>query len=620
MQYGYALFPTQEMARVAQQELNNLRVHGRDIRVCEFNLQATLESSKDGKVMVSFKSLQRMDSIITEQTIRDVFERRYENPLSVVSIRKHTFKANGIQSGFGFFSFGRDDLDTEAVATVKKMEINGISFDCEWSNSGGYKGGQDHNVREEAPVLTAPPLKLEPASRADQQKSPRAIAMNEQHGNSASQDSLSPTVTDSATPLMTTTTGESPSWSDSASPSTRSPRAAIQRRANPAMSTAANGSSTPGRQVPAKRLGGSSIRSRTAGVSEKLREENANPFGSDDNPFPSFGTSTTISSDPPAAPTLTTNPASQPTASGWSGATTTYHAMQHPAMSISVPTSTIPQAFPGSPSYFYAVTSPSLTFNPYLASPGFALSAPPPPMGGNIPPTLMHHGAPSPQQSYAHSPRFAAHSVPGMSHHYHQMPNHPHQVQPSHIQHSVQMHHANPTYFNPSNTASGTIGPSTNASDFHPTMLQQTRGQRSSSSEDNHVITSATSTNNPGTPATAVASYYMSPGEAYAMVDRVTMSPGTMDAYTSFRPTPPTAYSNPGGMPMHGSGPSHATYHSQPPPAPILMTHQAMYSQQPPAHHVVPGMSHQYSTNPAHPGNGHGNNSANHNPNNGFSY
>lgn len=63
-------------------------------RVCEFNLQATLESSKDGKVMVSFKSLQRMDSIITEQTIRDVFERRYTNPLSVVSIRKHTFKAN----------------------------------------------------------------------------------------------------------------------------------------------------------------------------------------------------------------------------------------------------------------------------------------------------------------------------------------------------------------------------------------------------------------------------------------------------------------------------------------------------------------------------------------------
>lgn len=63
-------------------------------RVCEFNLQATLESSKDGKVMVSFKSLQRMDSIITEQTIRDVFERRYENPLSVVSIRKHTFKSN----------------------------------------------------------------------------------------------------------------------------------------------------------------------------------------------------------------------------------------------------------------------------------------------------------------------------------------------------------------------------------------------------------------------------------------------------------------------------------------------------------------------------------------------
>lgn len=32
MQYGYALFPTQDMAREAQQGLNNLRVHGRDIR------------------------------------------------------------------------------------------------------------------------------------------------------------------------------------------------------------------------------------------------------------------------------------------------------------------------------------------------------------------------------------------------------------------------------------------------------------------------------------------------------------------------------------------------------------------------------------------------------------
>lgn len=501
------------------------------------------------------------------------------------------------------------------------MEINGISFDCEWSNSGGCKSGQEKNIREEAPVLTAPSLKLEPASRADQQKSPRAIAMNEQHGNSTSQDSLSPTVTDSATPLMTTTTGESPSWSDSASPSTRSPRATIQRRANPAMSTAANGSSTPGRQVPAKRLGGSSIRSRTAGVSEKLREENTNPFGSDDNPFPSFGTSTSISSDPPAAPAIATNSGSQPTASGWSGATTTYHAMQHPAMSISVPTSTLSQGFPGSPSYYYAVTSPSLTFNPYLHSPGYALSAAPQPMGGNIPPTLMHHGAPSPQQSY--SPRFVAHSVQGMPHHYHQMPNHAHQMQPSHIQHSVQMNHTNPSYFNPSNMASGpssAIGPSTNAGDFHPTMLQQTRGQRSSSSEDNHVTNSATSTNNPGTPATAVASYYMSPGEAYAMVDRVTMSPATMDAYASFRPTPPTAYSSAGGMPMHASGPPHATYHSQPPPAPMLMTHQAVYSQQPPAHHV-PGMNHQYPTHPAHPGNNNGSNNANNNPNNnGFSY
>lgn len=415
LQYGYVLFRTEADAQRAQERLHNRRVLGRDIRVCEFNRESNGESSKDGKVMVSFKCSQSSIPLITEQTVRDIFERKFNHALTSVSIRKHQSKPNnGGQSGYGFISFGDEALDNEVVSTVKKVEIDGIFFDCTRSN--GQSQSPETQQASAAPLL------------ATRGTSPRAS----ERGSPS--DSSSPYAKESS----------------SGSPSGVVPRANIIQTA----SGSTRSSSTAGVSVhdahnlrPTRRPNGTSIRNRTCGISDKLREEEPTTNNSqggknrqknhsaEEESFPSFQvmplqssqtssqlhqqqqqqqqmnqslqyvTSWPIHQSPPT-PITTYNvpmPISQPLAVGIPNSSS----------------STLGQAYP-SPTILYAVTSPNMGYTTtYMSSPvGYSLA----PATQSTQQSLPMPIQPPAPQSY--SPRYAHHNPHAHHHIHHQQPQH----------------------------------------------------------------------------------------------------------------------------------------------------------------------------------------------------
>lgn len=593
LQYGYVLFRTEADAHRAQEILHNRRVLGRDIRVCEFNRESNGESSKDGKVMVSFKCSHSSIPLITEQTIRDIFERKFNHTLTSVSIRKHQSKPNnGGQSGYGFISFGDESLDNEVVSTVKKVEIDGIFFDCTRSN------GQSQSP--ETQQASAAPLS------ATRGSSPRAS-----EGGSPS-DGSSPHIKESSSGSPSGDVGKSP-------------------RANIIQTSGTRGSLAAGVSVheahnlrPSRRPNGTSIRNRTFGISDKLREEETTTNNSqggknrqknhsaEEESFPSFqvvplqssATSSQLHQQQQQQQQMNQSlqyVASWPIHQSPPTPITTYNvpmSMSQP-LAVGIPNSsstTLGQAYP-SPTILYAVTSPNLGYTTtYMGSPaGYSLGTATQSTQQPLPMPIQ----PPPPQSY--SPRYAHHNPHAHHHIHHQQPQHIYMTVPA--QSPTENVAVATTNGNSNNNNTNHSKIEYMASEAQLRYSQQMAGpqQQSQQQQQQQMQTRHRTFSADDNSPTPIGSYYLSPSDStyhdrasfsdvYSNANGGSMvggasassqgqSSGVSSANPgSFHPTPPISYAP---QPVQQQQPSYHPGHM--PPQQVLHPHH---------HHMNPTQQH----------------------------
>jgi RNA recognition motif-containing protein len=138
LQFGCVLFSNEEHVKLAIERLNNSRIQGRNIRILRFDPAAPSETSSTGSIHVSFKTIVPKEQL-TEENLQEAFAEFGE--VEHVSIRSLKFSDDGLQGGYGFLSFKTEAENKRAVELCYQRVINGVIFDCQWSQ----KNPRDRN-------------------------------------------------------------------------------------------------------------------------------------------------------------------------------------------------------------------------------------------------------------------------------------------------------------------------------------------------------------------------------------------------------------------------------------------------------------------------------------------
>jgi hypothetical protein len=151
LQFGCVMFENEEHVTLAVEVMNGKRFVGRDIRVMFYDTNSPLEASTTGLIHISFKTLLPQCPLVTEAVLRDSFEPYGE--IEHVSIRSHKYSEAGMQGGYGFLTFCTPEQNQIVVDKVRQTIINGVLYDCSWSESNAQKsdipeGGVDHRYQD----------------------------------------------------------------------------------------------------------------------------------------------------------------------------------------------------------------------------------------------------------------------------------------------------------------------------------------------------------------------------------------------------------------------------------------------------------------------------------------
>jgi hypothetical protein len=128
LHFGFAMFHSEDDAKMAVGNLDGLRFLGRDIRFSEFQNAASQEKGRQGAVHVFFRAQCVMSHDITEETLRKFLEQF--GALEHIVIRMFETNALGLVEGFGFVTYVDWNTNLRVCKEVKHFVFEDVAYDC----------------------------------------------------------------------------------------------------------------------------------------------------------------------------------------------------------------------------------------------------------------------------------------------------------------------------------------------------------------------------------------------------------------------------------------------------------------------------------------------------------